>query len=357
MAEPATLVTRGASEEVEPVPSSTGQAPPSLRRGSIARRLIERREAAILFVAVALFLYFYLSTAGTVFISYDNLVTLSQFLAPIGVIGAGEAILLTAGEVDLSAGTAFIFFPFVMYYLWVNEGMPLAAAIIVSLVCAALFGMINGLLTTMLGLPSFVTTLGTLFALDGVMTWTSNGTQYDITVHGAAGSVLGLYSWSEILWALGLVAIFFVLLHRSKFGVHVVASGGNVLGAAEAGVMTRRVKVWAFVLCSTAAGLIGIIDGIRISLLDPGNDGTTEMFYAVAAAVIGGTALTGGRGTVVGAAFGAIVLGVLYDGLYIKGVNAYVFSLILGIAILAAMVANVQLRQAATRRWRAVRRT
>lgn len=350
MAEPATLVTGGSSAAPEPVPPVAGRAP----RGFSIRRVVERREAAIFVVAVGLFLYFALST--TAFVGYNNFVTLTQFLSPIAVLGAGEAVLLTAGEVDLSAGTAFIFFPFVFYYLWVNEGIPMVAAIVVALVTAALFGMINGIVTTVLELPSFVTTLGSLFVLVGIMEITSNGTQFNLTLTGTGGSIFGLYSWSEVLWALGLVVIVYLMLHRSRFGVHVIASGGNLLGAAEAGVKTRRVKIWAFVLSSTVAALIGIVDASRLSLLDPGNDGTVEMFYAIAAAVIGGTALTGGRGTIIGAAIGSVVLGILYDGMYIKGVNAYWFEFILGVAILAAMVLNVQLRRAAMRRWRAVRR-
>jgi simple sugar transport system permease protein len=98
-------------------------------------------------------------------------------------------------------------------------------------------------------------------------------------------------------------------------------------------------------ISSVLAAMIGIIDSVRITTLDPGNDGTLEMFYAISAAVIGGTALTGGRGTIPGAAVGAIVLGILYDGLNILGISAYWFQLILGIAILAAMIANVQLNR------------
>jgi simple sugar transport system permease protein len=339
------------------VPPSARPAPPMAGRASAGqqlRRLLERREIAIFLVAIGLFLYF--STSTSAFASYDNFVTLSQFLAPIAAIGAAEAVILTAGEVDLSSGTAFIFFPFVVYYLWANAGVPLALAIIISLVCAAGFGLINGLLTTLLDLPSFVTTLGTLFALDGVMLITSNGVQDTLSFTGTGGSILGSYSWSEILWALACVAGIYYWLHQSRFGSHVVASGGNLVGAAEAGVPVRRVKIWCFVMIAVVSAFIGIIDAARITTLDPGNDGTQEMFYAIAAAVIGGTALTGGRGTIIGSAVGAVVLGILYDGLSIKGVSAYYFQLVLGVAILGAMVANVQLRRAAVRRWRSLRR-
>jgi simple sugar transport system permease protein len=341
---------------VEQATVAAASVPPLAGRAAAAqrlRRLAERREAAIFLVAIALFLYFWTSTSA--FATYQNFVTLTQFLAPIAVIGAGESLLITTGEIDLSAGTAFIFFPFVVYFLWANAGVPLAFAILIALATAACFGAINGFVTALLELPSFVTTLGTLFALDGIMLITSNGVQETMTLSGTGGSVLGNYNWAEILWALAFVAAMYVLLHQSRFGHHVTATGGNLLGAAEAGVPVRRVKLWCFMLVSFVSAFAGIIDAVRITTLDPGNDGTTEMFYAVAAAVIGGTALTGGRGTIVGAAVGAIVLGILFDGLYIKGVSAYYFQLVLGVAILGSMAANVQLRRAAMRRWRKLR--
>ena len=350
MAHPQTTAPGLTSGTPAPPVPLTGRA----STGQHLRRLLERREIAILLVAVALFVYF--STTTTAFATIDNMVTMTQFMAPIAAIGAAEAVILTTGEVDLSSGTAFIFFPFVVYFLWANAGIPLVAAILAALACAAVFGLVNGLLTTMFGLPSFVTTLATFSALYGVMLVTSNSVQETFSLSGTGGSILGGYSWSEILWALGCVAVVFYLLHLSRFGSHVVAAGGNLLGAAEAGVPVRRVKIWCFVMIAVVSAFIGIIDAARITTLDPGNDGTQEMFYAIAAAIIGGTAMTGGRGTIIGALIGALVLGILYDGLYIKGVNASYFQLVLGVAILVAMIANVQLRRAAMRRWRSLRR-
>lgn len=329
-----------------------GATPAPLSRAGLGgkswRDLVERREAAIFLVAVLLFAFFAIDNNN--FVSYANFVTLSQFLAPIAVIGAGEVLLLTCGEVDLSLGTVFVAFPFVAYFIWSSYGVPIGLAIALAVVGAAIFGLINGLITTFFTVPSFVTTLGTLFALDGIMLLISNGTQETETFSGATGSILGGFSWSEILWALGCVVVLYVILHRTRFGVHVTSAGGNLLGAAEAGVPVRRVKIWCFMLAAAMAALIGIVDGARITTIDPGNDGTLEMFYAISAAVIGGTALTGGRGTMIGGLIGSIVLAILYDGLNIIGISAYTFQLILGIAILASMVVNVQLQRAATSR-------
>ncbi|MHB1497044.1 MAG: ABC transporter permease [Acidimicrobiales bacterium] len=350
MAKPVTTAPIAATAPAPPTSPDAGWAP----AGRQLRRVLERREIAIFLVAVVLFVYF--STTTSAFATVDNMVTMTQFMAPIAAIGAAEAVILTTGEVDLSSGTAFIFFPFVVYFLWANAGVPLVAAILVALACAAVFGLLNGVLTTMFGLPSFVTTLATFSALYGVMLVTSNSVQETFSLTGTGGNVLGGYSWSEILWALGCVAFIFYLLHLSRFGSHVVAAGGNLLGAAEAGVPVQRVKIWSFMMISVISAFIGIIDAARITTLDPGNDGTQEMFYAIAAAIIGGTAMTGGRGTIIGSLIGALVLGILYDGLDIKGVNASYFQLVLGVAILAAMIANVQLRRAAMRRWRSIRR-
>jgi len=343
MASSARLATPQANVESSPAPLR-GAEP-----GTRIRRLIERREAAIFLVAVGLFAYF--SIASSNFIGYSNFVPLTQFMAPIAVIGAGEVLLLTAGEVDLSLGTVFVFFPFVVYFLWANDGLPLVLAIIIAVIGAAIFGALNGLITTMLDVPSFVTTLGTLFGLDGIMLLTSGGVQETMTLNGTGGNILGNYSWAEISWAAICVIVVYLLLHRTRFGLHTIATGGNLLGAAEAGVPVKRVKIWCFMVASALSALIWIVDSIRITTLDPGNDGTIEMFYAISAAVIGGTALTGGRGTVIGGAIGALGLGVLYDGLNILGVSAYTFQLILGIAIVVAMVANVQLYKAALSRF------
>jgi simple sugar transport system permease protein len=107
-------------------------------------------------------------------------------------------------------------------------------------------------------------------------------------------------------------------------------------------VPIRRVKVWCFVLCSFVAGLVGIVDAVKYGSLDPGNFGVDYILYAVGACVIGGTALTGGRGTVIGALIGAILIGVLEDGLTLTGVSTNQFFIWVGVVIIIAMALNVQ---------------
>jgi simple sugar transport system permease protein len=310
--------------------------------------VIQRRGAAIFAVAVVLFIYFTIASSN--FLSVADMQNLSQFVAPVAVIGAGEVFLLVCAEVDLSAGTVFVFMPFVVYYLDKSFGLPLLLSIVLAVAVGALIGATNGIVTTKLRVPSFVTTLGMLFLLDGLMLVLSNAAELTMPGSGTLASVFGGWGWSEIIWAAVIVAILYVVLDRTRFGMHAIAAGGNLLGAAEAGVPVDRVKIWCFTLCSAVSALIGIIDTIRVTVLDPGNTGETEMFYAISAAVIGGTALTGGSGTVVGGFVGAVVLGVLYVGLTIVGISANAFILILGLAILGAMAANVQISRLSERR-------
>ena len=237
-----------------------------------------------------------------------------------------------------------------MYWLH-NGGVPIALAILAALVVVGGVGAINGLITVRLNVPSFVTTLATNFILFGLVLIYSNQTQatpIPLSSSSTTGQVsfssqlMGVWLWSEILWVVAITIFATVLLTRTRFGVRIIATGGNLLGAAEAGVPVRRVKVWSFVICSFLAGLVGIVDAVKYGSLDPGNFGVDYILYAVGACVIGGTALTGGRGTVIGAFIGAILIGILEDGLTLVGVSTNDFYVWVGVVIIFAMALNVQ---------------
>ena len=153
---------------------------------------------------------------------------------------------------------------------------------------------------------------------------------------------MGVWIWSEILWVVAITIVTHVMLTRTRFGVRIIATGGNLVGAAEAGIPIRRVKVLCFAICSFLAGLVGIVDAVKYGSLDPGNFGVDYILYAVGACVIGGTALTGGRGTVIGAFIGAILIGVLEAGLTLIGVSTNDFYVWVGVVIIVAMALNVQ---------------
>ena len=138
-----------------------------------------------------------------------------------------------------------------------------------------------------------------------------------------------------------IIIVLQIVLTLTRWGVYTVAVGGNRLGAAEAGIKVRLVLIRNFIMCATLAGLVGVLEAVRTSSVQPDPSGANEvLFDAISAAVIGGTLLAGGSGTVVGALIGALFLGVLRDGLIIKGVNADYLSFYLGLAIIFAMAAN-----------------
>jgi simple sugar transport system permease protein len=310
--------------------------------------LVKQREATVFLVVVLLIVYFGLiNTVGrSTFFTKIDLINLGQYAAPIIIIALGEVLLLICGEIDLSAGFVYAFVPFLMHFFIDFYGFPGIVGIIAALACALAIGWVNGFLTVTVGLPSFVTTLGTGFVLAGLVLTLGHGTQASIPpkVIGI-GHWLGTFAWSEITWAVILTVVFHILLRRTKWGLHTIAVGGNRLGAAEAGVNVARIRYGNFMLCSLLAGFVGIQIAFQTSIIDTfsGGAGYQAMFYAISAAVIGGTAMLGGSGTMIGAFLGALVLAILLDGFSVIGVSAYPLQIFFGGAILIAMVLNVQL--------------
>ena len=189
-----------------------------------------------------------------------------------------------------------------------------------------------------------------LFLLNGITLHLLAGTQVFMpgggTFHDIFGSQPGdypLFLNAEFFWALGIVLVLQFVLTLTRWGLHTTATGGNLIGAAEAGINVRMVKIGNFVLANLLAGFAGILDSTRITTIVPLQGGPDLMFLAVAGAVIGGTSLFGGVGTVIGGFIGVAVLVILRTGLNIIGVSAFTFDFITGLAILASMIANVQL--------------
>jgi simple sugar transport system permease protein len=301
------------------------------------------QELVITVVALAMIVFF--SVGSPNFLTGSNAGALASFIAPITFFALAEVPILILGEIDLSVGEVYVLSPFIVEQLN-NAGAPVPLAIVLALVMCAVIGWINGLVIVKLHLPSFIATLGMTFALEGIILIGSNGAPSNPVGDGALVSLLGGATWAEAYWAIGILAVLFVMLRRTSFGLHIIAVGGNTESSRESGLKVDFIKIWCFVLCAFIGGLIGILDGYHIGSIDPSTPGLTFMFYGVAAAVVGGTALTGGRGTMIGAALGSIVLGILEDGFHIMGVNSFAYDLVLGVAILITMLLNVQIERA-----------
>jgi simple sugar transport system permease protein len=360
------------SSTTDPVPSApAGQnaTEPRARRPG-ARELLVRfltlREGSIIVVTLLAILYF--SLANENFFTHANFINILPYFAPFAILAAGEVLLMVAGEIDLSIGSVYLFTPF-MFYKFNEAGLSLVPCLILSLLCAAVVGVINGVFVEIIGVSSFITTLGMLLGLGGLtliisdaqpvampgaevttrtvdVTHIVNGQKIvlpeKVNEVGTFAKIFGAGAYSELIWALVIIVGVQVLLTLTRWGTYTIAVGGNRLGASEAGINVRLTVIRNFILCSVFAGLVGVLEATRAGSVTPDTAGASEsMFRAVSAAVIGGTLLIGGVGTAVGALFGALFLGVLRDGLTLEGVNADYLDFILGLAILGAMVINI----------------
>jgi simple sugar transport system permease protein len=343
-------------------------APRAARPGAkeLALRFLTLREGSIVVVTILAALYFAIKVPT--FAKLGNLDTLLPYFAPFAILAVGEVMLMVAAEIDLSIGSVYLFAPY-MFYQFNQWGLGLALCLILCLVCSAAVGVINGFFTEYIGVSSFITTLGMLLAVGGLtliishaqpvampgaevtshtvnVTHVVNGQKITLQEHvnsvGTFANIFGAGKYSELIWALIIVGAVQVLLSLTRWGMYTVAVGGNKHGAAEAGINVRFVVIRNFILCSTLAGFVGVMEAMRSTSVTPDTAGAAEtMFRAVSAAVIGGTLLVGGEGTAVGALVGALFLGILRYGLTLEGVNADYLDFILGVAILIAMVINV----------------
>jgi simple sugar transport system permease protein len=326
---------------VEPAPA--GRPSRGLPR-RVGEAFLHRREASVLVVAVGLGVYF--ASASPAFLTKPNMVNISQATAPAAIIAAGMVLLLVSGEIDLSVAAVFALAPFNMHYLTDYYHVKILLAIVLSLAISALIGFVNGFITVFFRVPSFVTTLGTAYMVIGIVLTTSHA--YPAPIPDDATETIrhwfGGSDWAHLSWCLLIVVFFHLLLTRTRWGLHTIAVGGNPLGATEAGIRAGRIKIGNFMMVATLGGFAGILDAFRINTIDPNlGGGFGIMFTAVSAAVIGGTSLAGGSGTVIGAALGALVLAELQNGMNLIGISANPYFLILGAAIVVSMIANVYL--------------
>jgi simple sugar transport system permease protein len=344
-------VTSGSKSPASAPPQ--GPAPSRPRGGSalgLAKRFLTLREGSIIVVTLVTLIYF---SSTNNFLTFGNFKTLLPYFAPFAIMAAGQVFVMITGEIDLSIGAMYLFTPFLFHYVH-RAGVPIVFCVIISVLAAMALGAINGFAVAYVGIASFVATLGMLFVLDGVTLVTSHATPVNTPgtspVHvGTFAQIFGAGTYSELFWALGIVIILQLVLSFTRWGIYTVAVGGNRLGAAEAGVSVRLVMLRNFVMCAGLAGFVGILEAVRVTTATPDPSGSNDiLFQAVSAAIIGGTLMTGGAGTIVGALIGAVFLGILHDGLIIKGVNANYLYLYLGLAILLAMAVNVYVQRVRT---------
>jgi simple sugar transport system permease protein len=293
----------------------------------------------LLLVEIAAF-----SARSPAFLTAGNISNLLAFTPELGMITLGMTLLMTAGEFDLSVGSVFGFAPIVMWTLFNTHVAPLEIGFVVAILFAVIIGLANGWFVTYLKIPSFLVTLGMLLVVRGIAlyvtdgfpqrTWTSESPLMKILVGEIA--IFDLRIYASLLWFILFAVILGYVLTESKVGNWIQAAGGNPEAARARGVRVARTKIALFVLTAVISAYAGITSSIRVSAANP-NSGTQYELEVIAMVVIGGTALTGGRGTIIGTVLGVLILRTMRDGIVLIGVPGLAYNIFIGGIILAMM--------------------
>ena len=277
------------------------------------------------------------------FLTLSNLHAVLVASAILVVIAVGQTFVIAAAGIDLSMA-ANTMLSAVVLGLCTAQGMSIGTAILLALAAAGVVGFVNGLVITAGRIPDFVVTLGSLSAVTGLGLVLSGGEPQlvsDLTLLRFASGSVGVLGY-PVLAAAALALLAHVALFHTRFGVHLLATGGQAESARAMGVRTDRVKVAAYTISGLCAGLAAVLLVARIGSAEP-TVNTTLLLNAVAAVVLGGVSLFGGRGSILGPVFGALMLTTLVNGLTLLGVSAFYQPLAVGIiVVVAALVMRYQ---------------
>ncbi|HEX2054259.1 MAG TPA: ABC transporter permease, partial [Actinomycetota bacterium] len=278
-----------------------------------------------------------LTLASSEFLTTSNLSNLARQVAIFGILAVGQLLVILTAGIDLSVGSVLGLSGAVTAQLLVG-GTPVPVAIIAGVVLGAILGVINGLLVTRAKLPPFIATLGMLGIARGAVLVITDAKTIQPLPEGfqeiANGTILGIPNLLLLATAV-TIAIHFVLT-RTVFGRYIYAVGSNPESARLAGVPVRMVLVSVYAICSLLAGLGGVLLASRLGAGIP-TAGTGFELNAIAACVIGGASLFGAKGSALGAAAGALIMGVLVNGGNLLNIQAFYLQIAIGVLILVAV--------------------
>lgn len=378
------------SESVQPSAQGASGQPPErderVREVSRFRKALIRPELGAICGVILVFVYFLMVARDTGMFSAEGVMNWGVVSAQFMIIAVGACLLMIAGEFDLSVGSMIGFSGIVIALLSVTYGWPMWAAIVAAFVLAMAIGWVNGFLVIKTGLPSFIVTLAFLYILRGLTIFISISTTRQTIIGGVkeaaegdwlaalfGGKILGgLFVWLAdigvigkfvagtragqpvidgipmlMVWALALIIFAHVLLTRTQFGNWIFAAGGDAQAARYVGVPVNRVKILMFVFTAFCATVFATCQVLEFGSA-AADRGLLKEFEAIISVVIGGALLTGGYGSVIGAAFGALIFGVVQQGLFFAGVESSLFRVFLGVILLLAVVLNTYIRRLIT---------
>ncbi len=301
------------------------------------------REAGILAVWVAIMIVF--SSLSGHFFTESDILNLFLNAAVIILLSLGEAFVLLIAEIDLSVGSVLALSGVGMAEAF-NAGFSAPGAILVAIALGGVVGLFNGVVVAYTRIPSFIVTFASLGAASSIPLVITQAVP--IYISAPSFSFIGQETIGPVPLPLVFVAVVFVVLAlvlaRTVFGSRVYAVGGNREAARLSGIRIRRVVIWCFLVSGLVAGFAGAIEAGRLSSGYPTAGSTTELFDAIAGAVVGGVSLFGGIGTILGALIGAVIVGTLQQGLDVLNVSTYWQPLVVGVVILVGVAVDSVLR-------------
>ena len=323
-----------------------------VKSASLITKILRRPEFGAFLGAVAIFVLFATTDTTGNFAAAGGIAGWTDIAAPIGIVGIAVALLMIAGEFDLSTGVMVGTTGLLVGLLVTEWHLDIWSAIAIALAFAALVGFINGYVVVKTKLPSFIVTLATFFVLKGAnmaytklvsgsvrVTGTDKAPGFD-TAEAIFASKVGETGFQiSLVWWVVITVIATFVLTRTRFGNWIFAVGGDANAARNAGVPVDRTKIMLFVTTSLAAALVGIMFVLRLRGMQAGQ-GVGQEFYYIIAAAVGGTLLTGGAGSAIGASIGALIMGMAYIGIPFSRWDSDWTSTFLGIILFTAVMIN-----------------
>ncbi|MFG0833774.1 ABC transporter permease [Aeromonas bivalvium] len=308
---------------------------------------INWRDYIIYLVFVGIFVFFSVVLHDKGFLSAVNLMNIARQTATIAIMAVGMTFVLSAAEIDLSFG-ATVALSAIVSALTLQETDSILLAVSAALLVGTMIGAINGLFVTQVGIPSFLVTLGTTGIITGVARWSTslqsipidNDLYVFIFGSGDIGPVSVLFIWALLVTVIGAL-----VLRNTRFGKQVLATGGNKISAMYSGININRIKLYVLMLNGFLAALAGILYSGRLQSARY-TLGENDLMLVIAAVIIGGTNLFGGKGMVVGSVIGALIMGMVNNGLILMGLNVDQQLILRGIIVIVAVTFTMgQLKQ------------
>jgi simple sugar transport system permease protein len=336
-------------------PQAPSKAPHHLTlHSSRYLRLVRRPELGALVGCVVVYVIFAVIAGNQGFVSFAATGGILNVAAQLGIVATPVGLLVIAGEIDLSVGSVIGFAQIAVPIGNTFYHVPMWAMIALAMAFGAAVGALNGIITVRTGLPSFIVTLGTWFAVYGLGLGLSLqlANTSSVSLGATPRSVIDLFGSTyqkfqvSILWWLAITAVASVILFRTRFGNWCQATGGDSLAARSAGVPTGRVKISVFIACGMSAALVGVIQVVQYGVGNP-TAGVNYVFEVIIAVVVGGVLLTGGYGSTIGVALGTLTYAFVSTGVFYTGWNTNYSETFLGVLLLLAVLANNYWRKGA----------